>query len=77
MSVVLPFLAVLLAGLFTAYHRLRLATWVALSAVLLVACWLFGASHAATIAAAALLLLIALPLLLPAIRKRLMSAPML
>ena len=77
MSVVVPFLVVLLAGLFAAYHRLRLATWVAISGALLVACWLLGASHGATIAAAVLLALVAIPLLLPAIRKPLLTAPML
>ena len=77
MSLVVPFLAVILAGLFAAYHRLRLATWLAISAVLLLACWLLGASHGATIAAAVLVALFALPLLVPAIRKPLLTAPML
>ena len=60
MSAVVPFLAVLLAGLFAAYHRLRLATWLAISAVLLLACWLLGASAGATLAAAVLTALVAL-----------------
>ncbi|HEY0309802.1 MAG TPA: acyl-CoA dehydrogenase, partial [Luteimonas sp.] len=78
MSAVVPFLAVLLAGLFTAYHRMRLATWLALSAVLLLACWLFGiASPGATAVAAVLTALLALPVLLPGIRKPLLTAPLL
>ena len=39
-SIVAPFLAFLLAGAFAAYHRLRLAYWAAITATLLVACWL-------------------------------------
>jgi acyl-CoA dehydrogenase len=77
MSIVVPFLVVLLAGLFAAYHRMRLAAWVAMAAAALVACWLLGASAAATLAAAILLALVALPLLLPAIRKPFLTAPML
>ena len=77
MSVLLPFLAFLVAGAFAAYHRLRLAVWAALTATLLVACWLLGASHTATIAAAVLVALIAVPLLLPAIRKPFITAPLL
>ena len=68
MSVAIPFLLVILAGAFAAYHRWRLAIWVAVSAALLVACALLGASVAATAVAAILLALVALPLLLPVIR---------
>jgi acyl-CoA dehydrogenase len=77
MSVLLPFLALLLAGLVVAYHRMRLAVWVATSAVLLTGCWLFGASHVAVAIAAVLVALIAIPLLVPAIRKPLITAPLL
>ena len=63
MSLVVPFLAVVLTGLFAAYHRMRLATWVAMAAAALVACWLLGASATATVVAAVLLALIAVPLL--------------
>ena len=59
MSIVLPFLALLLSGAFAAYHRLRLATWAALAASLLVACWLLQANPTATLVAAALLVLVA------------------
>ena len=37
MSVVIPFLAFLLTSAFAAYHRLRLAAWVAITASALVA----------------------------------------
>ena len=77
MSVALPFVLVLLAGAFAAYHRLRLAIWVATSAALLIACWLFGANHVAVGIAAALIALVALPLLLPGVRKRWITAPLL
>ena len=39
MSIVLPFLALLLAGAFVAYHRMRLVTWTLISVALLAACW--------------------------------------
>ena len=44
----LPILAFVLIGAFAAYHRLRLATWAALLAVALVACWLLGAHRTTT-----------------------------
>src|SRR5690606_30718525 len=77
MSIVIPFLAVLLAGAFAAYHRLRLAVWVAISATLLLACWLLGANPAATLVAAVLVALVAVPLLLPFVRKPLVTTPLL
>ncbi|WP_147652523.1 acyl-CoA dehydrogenase [Vulcaniibacterium gelatinicum] len=77
MSVAAPFLAFLFATAFAAYHRLRLAVWAALTASLLVAAWLLGADGTATVLAGALLTLIALPLLVPALRKRLITAPLL
>ena len=75
MSIVIPFLAFLLAGAFAAYHRLRLAYWAAITASLLVACWLLGANPTATIVAALVVVAIAVPLLIPAIRKPLITAP--
>ena len=75
MSIVIPFLAFLLAGAFAAYHRLRLAYWAAITASLLVACWLLGANPTATLVAALVVLAIAVPLLVPAIRKPLITAP--
>ena len=77
MSVFVPLLAFLLAGLFAAYHRFRLAVWAALTATLLVACLLLGASPAATYVMGVLLLLIAAPLLLPQIRKPYITTPLL
>ena len=77
MSVVLPFLAFLLAGAFAAYHRLRLAIWAGVTALLLLGCWLMGANHAATIAAGIIVALIALPLLIAPIRKSLVTPPLL
>lgn len=77
MSVAIPFLAFLLAGAFAAYHRLRLAVWAALTACLLVACWLLGANTTATVIAAVVVALIAVPLLLPQIRKPYITAPLL
>ncbi len=77
MSVAIPFLAFLLAGAFAAYHRLRLAVWAALTASLLVACWLLGANTTATVVAAVVVALIAVPLLLPQIRKPYITAPLL
>ena len=75
MSFVLPFVVIFAAGAFAAYHRLRLAVWAALTVTLLVACWLLGAHPAATAIAAALVALVAVPLLVPAIRKPLLTAP--
>jgi len=77
MSILAPFLAFALASAFAAYHRLRLASWAALTATLLVACWLLGANQTATVVAAVLLALVAVPLLIPAIRKPLVTAPLL
>lgn len=77
MSIVAPFLAFLLIGAFAAYHRIRLAYWAAITATLLVACWLLGANQTATIVAAVLVALIAVPLLIPGIRKPLVTAPLL
>ncbi|MFT3763493.1 MAG: acyl-CoA dehydrogenase [Pseudoxanthomonas sp.] len=75
MSIVVPFLVLLLTTGIAAFHRLRLAVWAAVSACVLVAAWLLGASGAATVVAGALVALVALPLLIPAIRKPLLTAP--
>ena len=77
MSIVVPFLVVLLAGAFVAYHRMRLITWTIISVVLLAACWFIPyVNQTATIVAAAIVAVIAVPLLLPFIRKPLLTAPM-
>jgi acyl-CoA dehydrogenase len=77
MGIALPFLAFLAVGAFAAYHRLRLAYWAAITATLLVACWLLGANHTAVVVAAAIVAAISLPLLLPFLRKPLITAPLL
>ena len=77
MTVAIPFLAFLCAAAFAAYHRLRLATWAALTATLLVACWLLGANAAATVFAAIVVALVSIPLLLPKVRKPYITAPLL
>ena len=77
MSVVIPFLALLFTTTLVAYHRLRLATWVALTASVLMACWLLGASGAATLVAAIVVALVAIPLLLPQLRKPYITTPLL
>ena len=77
MSIVVPFLAILLAGAIVAYHRMRLITWTIVSLVLLAACWFIPyVNQTATIVAAAIVAVIAVPLLLPFIRKPLLTAPM-
>ncbi|PBS13272.1 acyl-CoA dehydrogenase [Lysobacteraceae bacterium NML93-0792] len=77
MSVAIPFLAFLFAGAFAAYHRLRLAYWAAITITLLLACWLLGANPVATLVAAVIVVLIAVPLLIAPIRKALVTAPLL
>ena len=73
MSIIAPFLAFLLVGALAAYHRLRLAYWAAITITALVACWLLGANPAATVVAAVLVALIAIPLLIPGLRKPLVT----
>ncbi|MGO1003026.1 acyl-CoA dehydrogenase [Lysobacter sp. CA196] len=77
MSIAIPFLAFLLVGAIAAYHRLRLPVWAALTATVLVGCYLLGANPIATIVAAVLVALIAVPLLVPAIRLPLITKPLL
>ncbi len=76
MSIVAPFLLVILAAGIAAYHRMRLATWVALSACVLVACWMLGANLTATIVATVLMVLVSAPVLLPFLRKPLLTTPL-
>lgn len=77
MSIVIPFLAFLLVGAIAAYHRLRLPVWAALTATALVACWLLGANGTATLIAALVTALIAVPLLLPQFRLPFITQPLL
>ena len=77
MSVALPFLALLVASGLAAYHRLRLPVWVAITATLLVASWLLGANATAIVIATLLAALVAVPLLVPQLRKPFITAPLL
>lgn len=77
MSIAIPFIAFLLVGAIAAYHRLRLPVWAALTATALVACWLLGANGAATLVAAFITALIAVPLLLPQFRLPFITKPLL
>ncbi|MBB5208833.1 acyl-CoA dehydrogenase [Chiayiivirga flava] len=76
MSLVLPFLALLLAGLIAAYYRVSLKTWAALSVAGLVIAAFF--SHwIATTVAAVLYAAVAVPLLHTGIRRAKITAPLL
>src|SRR5690349_16751166 len=77
MSVVVPFLLLLLAAGFAAYHRMRLAYWAAMTVTLLVLAWVLGANATATIVAALLVAAIAIPLLVPGFRKARITTPLL
>ena len=77
MSIAIPFLVLLAVSLAAAYHRLRLAVWVAIGATVLVAAWLLGANAVACIVSGALLALASVPLLVPALRLPLITAPLL
>ena len=77
MSILLPFLALLLAGAIAAYHRTSLVAWVALSAALLALAVLLGAGPVATGVAAVLLAAVALPLLHGPTRRERLTRPML
>jgi acyl-CoA dehydrogenase len=77
LGLIAPPLILLLVGAFVAYHRLRLAVWVALSGTALVAGWFLGAHPTATLVSAGLLLLVAVPLLIPPLRKSAITAPLL
>ncbi|RMH88603.1 acyl-CoA dehydrogenase [Lysobacter pythonis] len=77
MSIVVPFLVILVAAALAAYHRWRLAVWAALTATGLVACWLLGANTTAITVAAAITAIVALPLLIAPVRKALVTSPLL
>jgi len=76
-SPALPFLLVLLAGAVVSYHRWHLIVWVLASAAALAGCWWAGLHPASILIAAALLVLVSLPVLLPFLRRPLLSAPLL
>ena len=70
MSILLPVLALVLALLFSAYHRYSLAVFTALAATLLVAVALIGANFTATVVCAVVLALGSLPLLITPIDRK-------
>ena len=77
MSILAPFLALILATLLVAYHRLSLAVFTAMAATALVAVGLAGANLTATTVAAVILALATLPLLITPLRQPLITAPLL
>jgi acyl-CoA dehydrogenase len=77
MSILAPFLALLLVGLLAAYHRWSLAVFAALAGSVLVAAGLLGAHRTTTIVLAVLLALVVLPLLLTPLRQALITRPLL
>ena len=77
MSALLPFLALLLAVAFAAYHRWSLAVFSAVAGAALVAVGLSGLAPTATWIAAGLLAVVVVPLLITPIRQNLITAPLL
>ena len=77
MSVIAPWLAVLLVIAIVSYHRYSLAVFAALAGSVLVACALLGASMVSVYVLAALLALVVLPLLITPIRQRFITLPLL
>ncbi len=77
MSTLLPFLALLLAGMVAAYLRTRLKTWTILSVVALAIGLTLKAGVLATLVATALLALVSVPLLLTDLRRSRITAPLL
>lgn len=75
MSILLPFLALLVAGLAAAYFRTNLKTWAALSVAALVAAVLLQASVVATVIAGLLFAAIGVPLLHTPTRRHKITAP--
>ncbi len=75
--IVLPILAVLLGSAFCAYHRGSMPIWVLVCAGLLGLCVLAGANPVSVYVAAGLVALVAIPLLIPGIRRPLITAPLL
>lgn len=77
MSALLPFLVLLLAVAFAAYHRWSLAIFSAVAGAALVALGLSGLAPTATWIAAGLLAVVVVPLLITPIRQNLITAPLL
>jgi len=77
MSILAPFVILLLVAFAAAYHRLPLFVWALLTAGLLATGAWLGANFTATIVASIFVALVALPLLIPAIRLPLITRPLL
>ncbi|HEX5754966.1 MAG TPA: acyl-CoA dehydrogenase, partial [Arenimonas sp.] len=77
MSLLAPFLVLLLATVLATYHRFGMAVFTALAASGLVVAALLGASVGATVVAGVLLALVALPLLITPLRQQWITAPLL
>ena len=76
MSIVLPFLALLLAGAFAAWWRTTLKAWTIMSVAGLMLALLLKASVTATVIAALLFALVAVPLLHTGLRRSRITAPL-
>ncbi|GIX34741.1 MAG: acyl-CoA dehydrogenase [Lysobacteraceae bacterium] len=77
MTTIMPFLALLLAGLAAAYFRVSLKTWAVLSGAALAIALVAGAGAIATAVAAALYAVVAGPLLHAPTRRSRLTAPLL
>jgi acyl-CoA dehydrogenase len=77
MMYALPYLALLLAGLIAAYHRVSLRTWAVLSVASLVLAMVLKPSVLAVLIAGLLYAAVAVPLLHGGIRRRRLTAPLL
>lgn len=66
-----PLLAIAVATGIAAYHRWSLALWTALAAAFLLVAWFFGGNSTLTVVLVVLSALVAIPLLMPGIRKSL------
>lgn len=77
MSILLPILALAIAGLIAAYHRLSLVVFSALGVGLLALSWFAGGNVIAVAVCALLLAAAAIPLLLNDFRRQSITAPLL
>ncbi len=77
MSILLPILALVIAGLIAAYHRLSLVVFSALGVALLALSWFAGGNVIAVAVCALLLAAAAIPLLLNDFRRQSITAPLL
>lgn len=77
MSILAPWLALFLVTAFVSYHRFSLTVFAAMAGSALLACALYGASTGSVITASSITALVVLPLLIPPIRQRFITAPLL